>query len=191
MFLLVGLGNFGLQYENTRHNYGFLLIDKIISRYNLTYHGKKFSSDFYQGEINGNKIFAIKPQTYMNLSGIAVLEVMSFFKIDINKIIICHDDLDIAIGKIKCKIGGGSGGHNGIKSIDKNIGSNYLRLRLGIQKPIDNQFEVADFVLSKFSSEEIKLINDLNDIIASNIDYLLARDIPNFLNKVAIAKNKK
>ncbi len=188
MFLIVGLGNFGKQYENTRHNYGFLLIDKIISRYNLIYNGKKFKSDFYQGEIDNIKIFVIKPETYMNLSGFAVSEAMKFFKIPVANLIVCYDDLDLEVGRIKHKIGGGSGGHNGIKSIDENIGVDYQRIRLGIGKPLDQRFEISDYVLSKFTAEEIPKIDDLNNKIADNFVDLLKGNVANFLNKIYLKK---
>jgi PTH1 family peptidyl-tRNA hydrolase len=184
MYLLVGLGNFGKEYENTRHNYGFLLIDKIISRYNLDYFGKKFKSDCYQGTINEKKVFVIKPNTFMNLSGHALQEVIKFFKISLGEIIVFHDDLDIEIGRVKYKIGGGSGGHNGLKSIDENIGKDYARVRLGIGKPLDLRYEIAEYVLAKFSSDELKIVDKINQKIVDNILYLINGDSVNFLNKI-------
>lgn len=184
MYLIIGLGNFGKEYENTRHNYGFLLIDKIISRYNLVYSGKKFKSDCYQGTIDGKKIIALKPQTLMNLSGLAVQEAVNFYKFPLSKIIVLHDDLDLAIGRVKYKIGGGSGGHNGIKSIDENIGKDYGRVRLGIGKPVDLRYEIADYVLSKFTSSELNIIEEVNQKIAVNFCDLLNGNDNNFLNKI-------
>jgi PTH1 family peptidyl-tRNA hydrolase len=152
MYLLVGLGNRGIEYENTRHNFGFLLIDKIIARHKLISQGKKFKSDFFVGEIFGKKVLALKPQTFMNLSGLAVLEAIKFYKIPLQNVIIFHDDLDLAFAKIKYKIGGGNGGHNGLKSIQQNFSSNdFEKIKIGIGRPNSKDpNEVADYVLEKF-----------------------------------------
>ena len=184
MYLLVGLGNIGKEYEKTRHNYGFLLIDNIISNFDFICQGKKFKSEYFCGEIAGHKIIALKPQTFMNLSGNAVQEAMNFFKIPLAKLIILHDDLDIPLGKIKYKIGGGCAGHNGLKSIDEVVGNNYARIRLGIGRPTNLNIEIADYVLAKFSKEELIYVENLNDKICKNIAELLNGDSANFLNKI-------
>jgi PTH1 family peptidyl-tRNA hydrolase len=184
MYLLVGLGNCGQEYKNTRHNFGFLLIDKIIARHKLILQGKKFKSDFFSGEIQGLKILALKPQTFMNLSGFAVLEAINFYKIPLQNIIILHDDIDLDFVKIKYKIGGGNGGHNGLKSIDENIGKEYARIRLGIGRPSNLNYEVSDYVLSQFSEEELKIIDKLNEKISDNFLELLKGNAQNFLNKI-------
>ncbi|MBM3589829.1 MAG: aminoacyl-tRNA hydrolase [Alphaproteobacteria bacterium] len=184
MNLLVGLGNWGREYENTRHNYGFLLIDNIISTYKFVYQGKKFNSDFYTGQINQKKVIAIKPQTYMNLSGEAVIDIINFYKISSKNLIVFHDDLDLIFGKVKFKIGGGNGGHNGLKSIDEKIGIEYGRLRLGIGRPQDTRYDISDYVLSKFTSDELGFIQALNLKISNNINILLEGDLQNFLNNI-------
>ncbi|NCA28795.1 MAG: aminoacyl-tRNA hydrolase [Proteobacteria bacterium] len=184
MNLLVGLGNCGREYENTRHNYGFLLIDNIISTNKFIYQGKKFNSDFYVGQINQKKIIAIKPQTYMNLSGEAVIDVINFYKISPKNLIVFHDDLDLVFGKIKFKIGGGNGGHNGLKSIDEKIGIEYGRLRLGIGRPQDPRYDISDYVLSKFTIDELKFVELLSSKISSNIDALLEGEVQNFFNNI-------
>lgn len=184
MYLLIGLGNCGIEYENTRHNFGFLLIDKIIARHKLISQGKKFKSDFFVGEIFGKKVLALKPQTFMNLSGSAVLEAMKFYKIPLQNIIIFHDDLDLAFAKIKYKIGGGNGGHNGLKSIDENIGKEYARIRLGIGRPEHLKYEISDYVLSKFTKEELEIIEKINQKISDNFLELLNEKPQNFLNKI-------
>ncbi len=173
MHLLVGLGNIGKKYEKTRHNFGFLVLDEIISQFNLEKSGEKFSSELFLGKINDEKIIAIKPQTYMNNSGVAVLEAMQFYKIKPENIIVFHDEIDIDFGRIKTKIGGGSAGHNGLKSIDSFIGKEYWRVRLGVSRPQNKEFEVADYVLSKFSDEEFVSVG----FIAKNI----AKSLPKFL----------
>lgn len=169
MILLAGLGNIGKEYEKTRHNFGFLAIDAIIEKFNFSKAVKKFSSEFFSGEINGQKIIALKPQTYMNNSGIAVLEAAKFYKIPPEKIIIFHDEIDIKFGEIRTKQGGGNAGHNGLKSIDNKIGKNYHRFRLGVGRPKHENHEVSDYVLSKFSKDEMLKVEEINQEIASSI----------------------
>jgi PTH1 family peptidyl-tRNA hydrolase len=145
---------------------------------------KKFKSDFFAGEIFGKKILALKPQTFMNLSGLAVLEAIKFYKIPLQNVIIFHDDLDLAFAKIKYKIGGGNGGHNGLKSIDENIGKEYARIRLGIGRPEHLKYEISDYVLSKFSKEELEIVEKINQKISDNFLELLNDKPQNFLNKI-------
>ncbi len=184
MYLLVGLGNCGQEYKNTRHNFGFLLIDKIIASHKLILHGKKFKSEFFVGEISNIKIIALKPQTFMNLSGSAILEAINFYKIPLQNIIVFHDDIDLDFAKIKYKIGGGNGGHNGLKSIDENIGKEYARIRLGIGRPSNFNYEISEYVLSKFSKEELEIIDKINQKISDNFLELLNKNPQNFLNKI-------
>ncbi len=173
MNLLVGLGNYGKKYEKTRHNFGFLVLDEIIREFNFEKIGDKFSSEAFVGEISGEKIIAIKPQTYMNNSGIAALSAATFYKINPENIIVFHDEIDIDFGKIKTKIGGGNAGHNGLKSIDERLGKDYWRVRLGVSRPQNKEYEIADYVLSKFSDEELTSVEK----IAQNI----AKSMPKFL----------
>ena len=175
MYLFVGIGNIGNEYQNTRHNVGFIVIDKIIEKYNFIESSKKkFNSQIFIGEIDNKKIIIIKPQTYVNLSGVAVLAVSTFFKIKTENIYVFHDDMDIKLGKIKYKIGGSSAGHNGIKNIDEKIGKNYHRIRIGIDKP-EFKSDVLSFVLTKFNSDEFKIIEEVADKIVSNIHFLFDR----------------
>lgn len=176
MFLLVGLGNHGKSYEKTRHNFGFLTLDEIIKYFNLTGAIKKFSSLTFSGQINQHKIIAIKPQTYMNNSGISVLEAAKFYKIAPENIIIFHDEIDIKFGEIRIKQGGGNAGHNGLKSIDSRIGKNYHRFRLGVGRPIHENQEVSDYVLSNFSKSELEEIDHIN--------YDIAKSLPEFLDNL-------
>ncbi len=186
MHLLVGLGNIGKEYEFTRHNFGFLLLDQIIKDYHLSFQAKKLKSEIFSGEINGKKILAIKPQTFMNLSGQAVLEVINFFKIKPENILVMHDEVDFPLGKIKTKIGGGSAGHNGLKSIDQAIGENYLRLRLGVGRPENKNYSTADYVLGNFSEEEAVLVAKVNQKISDLLPYLLAGNANKFLNDFSL-----
>jgi len=150
MILFVGLGNPGPAYENTRHNIGWRVIDKLISNYNA----RSISKSSFYGELyRHNNLFFLKPLTFMNLSGKSVLPVMNFYKIPIENLIVIHDDIDLKFGALKLKVGGGNGGHNGLKSIDSMVGRDYLRVRMGVGKPLYKS-QVADFVLSPFSQEE-------------------------------------
>ncbi|MFT7087469.1 MAG: PTH1 family peptidyl-tRNA hydrolase [Rickettsiales bacterium] len=173
MFLLVGLGNVGAKYEQTKHNFGFLLADEIAKEFSFEEKGKKFNSAIFTGSIADQKIILIKPQTFMNLSGSAVLSVASFYKITPENIIVFHDDLDLALGRIKVKIGGGNAGHNGLKDIDAKIGKNYARIRLGIGRPENSEYEIADYVLSRFSGDELKNVEKVNEKIIKNFPLIL------------------
>ena len=155
MKLIVGLGNPGIQYQFTRHNVGFMVVDEIFyHHFSASDWKKKFNGLAASGEINGQKILLLKPETFMNLSGKAVLSACSFLKIGPADIIVIHDDIDLEIGKIKVKVGGSSAGHNGIKSIDSAIGTEYHRIRVGVGRPT-TQMDIADYVLSNFSKEEL------------------------------------
>lgn len=173
MKLIVGLGNIGKNYENTRHNFGFILLDKIISSYDLQDKGIKDLAQIFTGQINSHKVIAIKPQTLMNLSGRAVIKFCNFYKIKVEDVLVLHDEIDIKLGQVKFKQGGGNAGHNGLKSIDEVIGKNYKRLRLGVGRPEDPRFEVSDFVLSKFAKDERKIVDDICDEYARNIEQFL------------------
>jgi PTH1 family peptidyl-tRNA hydrolase len=148
--LFIGLGNPGREYEDTRHNIGFRVIDELIKNSEArdvskaSFYGKVYKSQ--------NLLFA-QPTTYMNLSGKSVIAIKNFFKIDIENIIVIHDDLDLPFGALKFKIGGGHGGHNGLKSIDNTISKEYIRVRMGIGKP-EHKSQVSSFVLSNFSDTE-------------------------------------
>ncbi len=183
MYLLVGLGNIGSEYELTRHNFGFLLLDQIVEDYGFVVQSKKFKSEVFSGTIAGQKVLAIKPQTYMNRSGVAVAEAINFYKIDLKNVLVFHDDLDLALGKIKLKIGGGHAGHNGLRSIDECCGKDYWRLRLGIGRPDNKGYDTADYVLGKFNSEEIKLIEKTNLKISDLIEEMILGKAENFMNK--------
>ena len=166
MLLLVGLGNPGSNYTNTRHNIGFKIIDAINLHFKLSKQKPKFKGLLTTGSIESKKIYAIKPLTFMNNSGTAIKELIDYFKIDAKDVFVFHDDMDIDFGKIKAKFGGSSAGHNGIDSIDKFIGKDYSRVRVGIGKP-EKKIEVSDFVLTNFSEEEKE---DLGKVIQNIID---------------------
>ena len=153
MLLFVGLGNPSPDNENNRHNIGFKIIDAINQKFSLSKQKPKFKGLLTTGNIGNKKVYAIKPLTFMNNSGICIRELIEYFKIDAEDVIVFHDDLDVDFTKIKTKFGGSSAGHNGIESIDKFIGKEYARVRIGIGKP-QKKVEVSDFVLTNFSEEE-------------------------------------
>ncbi len=183
MYMVVGLGNPGKDYAGNRHNVGFMAADEIFCRYNFNNWQKKFNAESSLGEIEGHKTLLLKPQTYMNLSGNAIIEAAHFYKIFTEDIYIIHDDLDLELGKIKAKQGGGSGGHNGLKSADKAIGSNYHRIRIGIGHP-QNKTEVTNYVLHDFSRQEKEIIDDGIFKISANLPEYLSKDSAAFLNKI-------
>ena len=190
MFLVAGLGNPDSGYALNRHNAGFVAADEIVRRHKFSDYKNKFDAKSSQGDISENQVLVLKPQTFMNLSGNSVSKAARFYKIDINNIIIIHDDLDLDVGKIKVKQGGGNGGHNGLKSIDACLGnSNYIRIRIGIGRPQYSSM-VTNYVLSDFTKEEQEKINNAVSVIAENIDILLNQNITNFMNKIT-AKTKK
>ena len=135
MLLFVGLGNPTPDSHNNRHNIGFKIIDALNNKYNLSKQKPKFKGLLTTGNIGNKKVYAIKPLTFMNNSGICIRELIEYFKIDAQDVIVFHDDLDVDLGKIKTKFGGSSAGHNGIASIDKFIGKDYSRVRIGIGRP--------------------------------------------------------
>tara|TARA_B100001029_G_C14812291_1_gene313033 strand:+ start:99 stop:659 length:561 start_codon:yes stop_codon:yes gene_type:complete len=167
MILLVGLGNPTPNSNNNRHNIGFKIIDAINQKFGLTKQKPKFKGLLTTGNISNKKVYAIKPLTFMNNSGICIRELIEYFKIDAEDVVVFHDDLDLDFSKIKAKFGGSSAGHNGIESIDKFIGKEYSRVRVGIGKP-EKKIEVSDFVLTNFTDEEkLELDKVINNIIDS------------------------
>lgn len=168
--LIVGLGNPGSEYAITRHNVGFMAVDALAGD------GASWKSEknalTTRGEIDGKSVIFVKPQTFMNDSGRAVLPLMTFYKLPLENLIVIHDDMDLPNGKIRQKIGGSSAGHNGIKSIDAAVGNGYRRIRIGIGHPrdFDNPMNPADWVLGKFSVDQLdeikKAIDDIKTIIS-------------------------
>lgn len=169
MKLIVGLGNPGKEYENTRHNVGFEIIDKYLKKYNLDANKSKFDGLYVDTIIHDEKVIFLKPQKYMNLSGEVVKKYIDYFKINIDDMLIIHDDLDQELGKIKLKENSSSGGHNGIKDIEKNIGTkNYKRLKIGISN--NKKIDTKDYVLGHFSKEDRKILNNSIDTCQNIID---------------------
>ena len=182
MYLLCGLGNPGKHYKYTRHNFGFRVIDDLVERYEFEKHKRNKTMEVYKGKIGAINCFLLKPLTFMNLSGVPIKSFSNYYKIAIQNIIVIHDDLDIKLGKIKFKKGGGNGGHNGLVSIDSHIGTEYNRLRLGIDHP-GNKSLVENYVLEKFNNEDKVIVATLTKIISQDISYLLKNKIDLFLTK--------
>ena len=183
MFLFVGLGNPTPNSENNRHNIGFKIIDAINSKFKLSKQKPKFKGLLTTGNINEKKVYAIKPLTFMNNSGICIRELIEYFKIEAENIIVFHDDLDIDFGKIKTKFGGSSAGHNGIESIDKLIGKDYSRVRIGIGKPND-KIAVSDYVLKDFDDDEKQQLETLKNNITENLAILIDKKLDLFSSTV-------
>jgi len=175
MLLLVGLGNPNPNNTNNRHNVGFLVIDAINAKFKLSKQKPKFKGLLTTGKINEQKVYAIKPLTFMNSSGICIREIIEYFKINVKDVFVFHDDMDIDIGKIKVKFGGGNAGHNGIESIDKNIGKDYSRIRIGIGRPKNNSTG-ADHVLDNFSNDEKQSVEEVTNNIIKSLSILIKKD---------------
>jgi len=183
MLLLVGLGNPNPNNKNNRHNVGFLVIDAINEKFKLSKQKPKFKGLLTTGKIDEQKVFAVKPLTFMNSSGVCVKELVEYFKINVQDVFVFHDDMDIDIGKIKVKFGGGSAGHNGIDSIDKNIGKSYSRIRIGIGRPKKNSTG-ADHVLDNFSGDESQNVEEVTKSIIESLSILINKDLELFSNKI-------
>ena len=183
MLLFVGLGNPTPDSENNRHNVGFKIIDAINKKFTLSKQKPKFKGLLTTGDIENKKIYAIKPLTFMNNSGICIRELIEYFKIDAEDVIVFHDDLDVDIGKIKAKFGGSSAGHNGIESIDKFIGKEYSRVRIGIGKP-GPKVSTSDYVLNNFNEDEKKELDKIVNNIINSISILLDRKLDLFSSTV-------
>ena len=183
MLLLVGLGNPGSNYTNTRHNIGFKIIDAINLHFKLSKQKPKFKGLLTTGNIDNKKVYAIKPLTFMNNSGTCIKELIDYFKIDAKNVFVFHDDLDIDLGKVKAKLGGSSAGHHGIESIDKSIGKDYSRVRIGIGHP-KNGKKVDTHVLEDFNENEEDRIKDITESIVKLIPTLIEKKIDIFSSKV-------
>tara|TARA_B100001123_G_scaffold227071_1_gene255513 strand:- start:65 stop:625 length:561 start_codon:yes stop_codon:yes gene_type:complete len=183
MLLLVGLGNPNPNNTTNRHNVGFLVIDEINKKFKLSKQKPKFKGLLTTGNINEQKVYAIKPLTFMNSSGVCIKELIEYFKIDVKNVFVFHDDMDIDLGKVKVKFGGSSAGHNGIESIDKNIGKNYSRIRIGIGRPKNNS-SGADHVLDNFSNEEMDNVQSVAKNIIESLSVLINKDLDLFSSKI-------
>lgn len=190
MFLIVGLGNPGEEYANTRHNAGFMAADLLHEKYAFGGYKAKFDGMIAEGKIGGEKVYLLKPQTYMNLSGNSVVKAAHFYKILPENIVVMHDDMDLPCGKLKAKSGGGSGGHNGIKSIDAAVSPNYNRIRIGVGHPAGSGNDVVNYVLGGFSKAEKDLLAGNLEIIAETIPILLQKGMAAYSNEIGMRMKK-
>lgn len=190
MLLIAGLGNPGPRYAKQRHNIGFMAADAIARRQSFSNWFTKFKADIAEGSIGDEKVLLIKPQTFMNLSGDSVGQAMRFYKLTPADLIVIYDELDLQPGKARIKVGGGSGGHNGIKSIDAHCGKDYRRLRLGIGHP-GQKDRVNNHVLGDFAKADHQWLDPLLETIGDHCDLLARGENSSFLNKLSLAAGDK
>ena len=188
MRLIVGLGNPGAQYAGHRHNVGFMAAGKIARRHGFSSPREKFHGLIAEGNIAGDKAVILAPQTYMNDSGRAVQAALQFYKLDLGDVVVLYDEIDLAFGKVRVKKGGGSGGHNGIRSIDAHLGPDYWRVRIGVGHPGQKEL-VKHYVLHDFDAEEKPELEKMLDAIADNFAQLYERGHEHFMTRVALALN--
>jgi len=179
MMLFVGLGNPGSQYEKNRHNVGFMAVSRIVENHNFSPWKNKFQGSISNGLLRNQKIIILKPNTFMNLSGQSVGEVIRFYKIPSSKVIVFHDEIDFPLGKLKFKSGGGHAGHNGLRSISEHIGSDYIRVRIGVGHP-GNKNAVANYVLGDFSKVEQETITQILEVISTEAPDLTLENATDF-----------
>lgn len=185
MLIIAGLGNPGSKYAANRHNIGFMAADEIVRRHAFGPWKTKHKAEISSGTLNGEKALIVKPQTFMNESGQSVGEILRFYKESLSNLIVIYDELDLALGKLRIKTGGGSGGHNGIKSIDAHCGKDYRRMRLGIGHPGSKE-RVTGHVLGDFAKVDHQWLDPLLQSIADHASMLATGEDATFMNKVAI-----
>ncbi|WP_297633793.1 aminoacyl-tRNA hydrolase [uncultured Clostridium sp.] len=181
MFLIVGLGNIGEKYNNTRHNIGFDAIDKIAEMYNISIDRKKFKGEYGEGFIGGEKTLLIKPTTFMNLSGECVREVIDFYKLSHEDVLVIYDDVSLDVGKLRIREKGSAGGHNGIKSIISHLGTEeFSRIKIGVGQPKD---DLIRHVLGNFSKVEREVLNDSLNAVAKASEVVIKDSTKEAMNK--------
>ena len=182
MKLIVGLGNPGREYENTRHNVGFQLLDIIAEKKGLEFNKNKFNAKYCECNINGEKVMLIKPLSYMNLSGGVVAKFVSFYKIDIQDILVIQDDLDMNVGRVKIVYNSSSGGHNGIRDIERCLGTReYSRVKIGIAN--DKSVDTKDYVLGNFSGEEMQILKNNYELLSDIVDDFCSQSLDRMMSK--------
>ncbi len=184
MLLFVGLGNPGDRYADNRHNIGFMAVDEMVHRHSFSPYRTRFSGVVSEGVLDGEKILALKPLTFMNESGRAVGEAMRFYKLAPGDVVVFHDELDLAPGKIKVKQGGGHAGHNGLRSIISHVGADFIRVRMGIGHP-GHKDRVSPYVLSDFAKADWPWVDAVCEAMADDARWLAQRDWPRFMSEVA------
>ena len=187
MQIWAGLGNPGGQYALQRHNVGFMAADIIADAHGFSPWSKKFRSLIAEGRMGRHKVLLLKPQTFMNDSGDAVQQALRFYKLDMDALTVFHDELDLAPMKVKVKVGGGTAGHNGLRSIDAHLGPDFRRVRIGIGHPGPGQkHKVTPHVLGNYAKSEMEPLSDLLAAIASDAEWLADGDDPRFMSEIAL-----
>lgn len=181
MFLIVGLGNPGKEYEDTRHNIGFKVIDNIAKEYNIEINRQKFKGVYGEGFINNKKVMLLKPTTYMNLSGESVREVVDFYNLENSEVIVIYDDISLEVGKLRIRDKGSAGGHNGIKSIIAHLGSDiFPRIKVGIGQP---NGDLVKYVLGKFTKEEMTILSESIDASTKATEEIIKSNVKTAMNQ--------
>jgi len=182
LFVIAGLGNPGEKYGRTRHNMGFRIVDRLAENHSLSMDRNRFSARIGQGEINGRKVLLLKPETYMNLSGEAVGAAMRFYKVPPDRLVVVQDDIDLALGRIQIRRGGGHGGHRGVQSVMQELGdADFVRVRAGTSRP-EPEGDVSDFVLGKFDTEEAEIAEAVTERAAGAIESWLESGLVKTMN---------
>ena len=190
MLLFVGLGNPGERYVGNRHNIGFMAVQAIAKRHDIAPWRRKFQGAAVEGTIGGEKLLLLLPGTFMNESGRAVAEALYFYKLEAGRVVVLHDEAELAPGKVRVKLGGGNAGHNGLRSISEHIGNDYRRVRLGIGHPGDKKL-METYVLQDFAKSERPWVEALCDVVADNAGLLIEGKDSTFQNKVHLAMDAK
>ena len=182
MKMIVGLGNPGLEYVNTRHNIGYMFIDAFAKANNVSIDKKKFNGLYTETFINGEKVILLKPQSYMNLSGEVVIQYLNYFKIKVEDMLVINDDLDMEFGKLRLRQDGSSGGHNGLKNIALHINTeNFKRLKVGISN--NKNIDTKDYVLGHFSKEDLELLDSKKEEVVNLLKDFITLDFDKLMNK--------
>ena len=185
MYIIVGLGNPGAKYETTRHNMGFITIDYLSQEFNIPVNRLGFKSLYGQGTINGEKVVLVKPQTFMNLSGQTVKEILDFYKVEKNNLIVIYDEISIPLGKIRIKPSGSAGGHNGMKNIIYLLQDDkFPRIRIGVGMPENPHIDIADHVLGKLSKDEISILTESVKNAAKGVELIIKDGINTAMNRL-------
>ena len=181
MFLIVGLGNPGREYENTRHNIGFAAVDVLAEKYNIDVNRTKFKGEYGEGFINGNKVILLKPYTFMNLSGESVREAIDFYKLTEEEVLIIYDDISLEVGRLRIREKGSAGGHNGIKSIINHMGTDvFTRIKIGVGAP---KGDLVNHVLGRFSKEEVNILKQTLDAVTEATAEIIDNGAKEAMNK--------
>ena len=183
MYVIAGLGNPGKQYDNTRHNIGFMTIDRLAEQENIDIQEKKHKAVIGKGTIAGQKCILAKPQTFMNLSGESIRDIVNFYKIPVENVIIVCDDINLETGRIRIRPKGSDGGHNGLKSIIYQLNSDeFVRIRMGVGAPKNENYDLADYVLGKFSKQEIEILTPTANKAVDAIECIIKSGVSQAMN---------